>query len=63
MMVVITNRLHSKPSPFREIGAHDYIRGDLTGITARTDKTVRLKLTSHNTKNVKVYGISEGVKY
>ena len=32
-------------TPFREIGDHDYVRGDLSGITARTDKTIRIKVT------------------
>lgn len=50
-------------TPFREIGAHDYIRGDISGITARTDKTIRFKLTSHNSKNFKVHGLGGGVKY
>lgn len=50
-------------APFREIGDHDYVRGDLSGITARTDKTIRLKVTSHNSKSLKLHGIGMGVKY
>lgn len=50
-------------TPFREIGDHDYIRGDISGITARTDKTIRFKVTSHNSKNFKVHGLGGGVKY
>ena len=49
--------------PFREVGVHDYIRGDISSITARTDKTIRLKLTSHNTKALKIHGVANGVKY
>lgn len=50
-------------TPFREIGDHDYIRGDISGITARTDKTIRFKVTSHNSKNFKIHGLGGGVKY
>lgn len=50
-------------TPFREIGDHDYIRGDISGITARTDKTIRFKVTSHNSKNFKLHGLGGGVKY
>lgn len=50
-------------TPFREIGAHDYIRGDISGITSRTDKTIRFKVTSHNSKNFKLHGLGGGVKY
>lgn len=50
-------------TPFREIGAHDYIRGDISGITSRIDKTIRFRLTSHNSKNFKVHGLGGGVKY
>lgn len=50
-------------TPFREIGDHDYLRGDISGITARTDKTIRFKVTSHNSKNFKLHGLGGGVKY
>jgi hypothetical protein len=50
-------------TPFREIGAHDYIRGDLTGITARTDKTIRIKVTTANSKALKLHAWAIGVKY
>lgn len=50
-------------TPFRKIGDHDYIRGDISGITARTDKTIRFKVTSYNSKNFKVHGLGGGVKY
>lgn len=52
---------------FREIGNYDFIRGDITGITARTDKTIRLKITGHNngsnTKQFKLHAWALGVKY
>ena len=50
-------------TPFRTIGVHNYIRGDISGITARTDKTIKFKVTSHNSKNFKVHGLGGGVKY
>ena len=50
-------------NPFREVGTSDFVRGDISGLTARTDKTMRLKVTTHNTKNVKVSALSLGVKY
>lgn len=50
-------------TPFREIGAHDYIRGDISGIIARTDKTIRFKVTSHNSKSLKLHALGGGVKY
>ena len=50
-------------SPFRIIGAHNYIRGDVSSITARTDKTIRIKLTGYNTKSIKLHGWGCGVKY
>lgn len=52
---------------FREIGNYDFIRADLSSITARTDKTIRLKITSHNngsnTKQFKLHAWALGVKY
>lgn len=52
---------------FREIGNYDFIRGDITGITARTDKTIRLKITGlnneSNTKQFKLHAWALGVKY
>lgn len=50
-------------TPFREIGVHDYVRGDLSGITARTDKTIRIKITSANSKVIKLHAWAIGVKY
>ena len=50
-------------TPFREIGDHDYVRGDLSGITARTDKTIRIKVTSANSKALKLHAWAIGVKY
>ena len=52
---------------FREIGNYDFIRGDITGITARTDKTMRLKIeglnNASNTKQFKLHAWALGVKY
>ena len=52
---------------FREIGNYDFIRGDITGITARTDKTIRLKVeglnNGSNTKQFKLHAWALGVKY
>jgi hypothetical protein len=52
---------------FRELGNYDFIRGDLTGITARTDKTIRLKIeglnNGSNTKQFKLHAWALGVKY
>jgi hypothetical protein len=50
-------------SLFREIGNRDYVRGDVTGLSGRNDKTVRLKITTHNSKNVRIHGAALGVKY
>ena len=50
-------------SPFKTLGSHQYVRGDIIDITARTDKTVRFRVTSHNLKALKVHGIGGGVKY
>lgn len=50
-------------TPFCEIGDHDYIRGDLSGITARTDKKIRIKTTSANSKALKLHAWAIGVKY
>jgi hypothetical protein len=52
-------------TPFREIGVHDYIRGDLTGITWATpaDKTIRIKVTTANSKALKLHAWAIGVKY
>ena len=44
-------------------GTHNYVRGDISNITARTDKTIRLKVTSHNSKQLKLHNWSIGVKY
>ena len=44
-------------------GTHNYVRGDISSITARTDKTIRLKVTSHNSKQLKLHNWSIGVKY
>ena len=44
-------------------GTHNYVRGDISNITARTDKTIRLKVTSHNSKQLKLHSWSIGVKY
>ena len=46
---------------FRVSGSHNYIRGDLSGITAQTDKTIRLKVTGHNDKSIKLHAWSIGV--
>lgn len=56
-------RIPLEATPFREIGSHDYVRGDLSGITARTDKTIRIKVTSANSKALKLHAWAIGVKY
>jgi hypothetical protein len=52
---------------YRTIGSNIFIRGDITGITARTDKTIRLKVTGlnngSNTKRFKLHAWALGVKY
>jgi hypothetical protein len=48
---------------FREIGDRDYVRGDVAGLSGRNDRTMRLKITTHNSKNVRVHGAALGVKY
>ncbi len=50
-------------SVFREIGDHDYVRDDISGLTPRTDKTMRLKVTSHNLKDVEIHAAALGVKH
>jgi hypothetical protein len=50
-------------TPFREVDVHDYIRGDLAGITTRTDKTIRIKVTSENDKALKLHAWAIGVRY
>ena len=50
-------------SIFREIGDNDFIRGDISGLIARTDKTIRIKVTTHNTKTLKLHAWAVGVKY
>ncbi len=48
---------------FREIGDHHYVRADVIGLSGRNDKTMRLKITTHNAKDVRVHGAALGVKY
>jgi hypothetical protein len=48
---------------FREIGGHDYVRVDRSGLTPRSDKTMRLKITSHNSKDVRIHAAALGVKH
>ena len=50
-------------SAFRVTGNHNYVRGDISGITARADKTIRIKVTGHNNKSIKLHGWACGVKY
>lgn len=51
----------------REIGSYDFIRGDITGITSRTDKTIRIKVeglnNGSNTKQFKLHAWAVGVRY
>lgn len=51
----------------REIGNYDFVRGDITGITSRTDKTIRIKIeglnNGSNTKQFKLHSWAVGVRY
>ena len=51
----------------REIGSYDFVRGELASVTARGDKTIRLKITGHNnssnTKQFKLHSWACGVRY
>lgn len=51
----------------REIGSYDFIRGDITGITSRTDKTIRIKIeglnNGSNAKQFKLHAWAAGVRY
>jgi hypothetical protein len=51
----------------KEIGNYDFIRGELASVTARGDKTIRLKITGHNnssnTKQFKLHAWACGVRY
>ena len=51
------------PGPFRRVGSHNYVRGDLYGITPRSDGTIRFKFSTHNNKTVKLHSIAGGVRY
>jgi hypothetical protein len=48
---------------FREIGPYEYVRGDITGLTPRNDRAMRLKVTTHNGANVRIHAAALGVKY
>jgi hypothetical protein len=45
-------------STFKQVGSHIYVKGTKSGITPRGDKTMRLKITSHNSKNIRVHAIA-----
>jgi len=44
-------------------GGHRFARADKSGLTARNDQTIRLKVTAHNQKNIRLHAVSLGVKY
>jgi hypothetical protein len=50
-----------------EIDNYDFLRGDLSNITPRVDKTIRLKIIGHNnesnTKRFKLHAWALGVRY
>ncbi len=48
---------------FRQIEEHDFVRGDISGLTPRSDKTMRLKITSHNGKDMRIHAAALGVSY
>lgn len=51
----------------REIGNYDFVRADISNITARTDKTIRIKVeglnNGSNTKQFKLHAWAVGVRY
>ena len=44
-------------------GSHRFARADKSGLTARNDKTMRLKITTHNQKNARLHAAALGVRY
>ncbi|MFZ5865074.1 MAG: hypothetical protein ACOYXY_04260 [Thermodesulfobacteriota bacterium] len=44
-------------------GSHRFARADKSGLIARNDQTMRLKVTTHNQKNVRLHAVALGVKY
>jgi hypothetical protein len=47
---------------FREIGNSDFIRGDISVLSAMGDQTIRFKLAVNNSKDIPIAAISLGVK-
>jgi hypothetical protein len=50
-------------SIIRTDGTKKLIRGDKSSLTARNDKKMKLKITTHNGKYVAVYSVGFGVRY
>jgi hypothetical protein len=50
-------------SSFQQVGSHVYVRGTKTGLTSRSDNQIKVKVTSHNNKRVKIYKASLEVRY
>ncbi|MEW6532938.1 MAG: hypothetical protein AB1473_19060 [Thermodesulfobacteriota bacterium] len=44
-------------------GTHRFARADKSGLIARNDQTMRLKVTTQNQKNVRLHAVALGVKY
>jgi hypothetical protein len=47
---------------FRQIGAHAFVRGDISDLTPRNDRIMRLKITTHNNKAVNIHAMALGVR-
>lgn len=48
---------------FQTDGSYQYVRGTKSSLTARGDKTMRLKVTTHNNKVVRIASYALGVSY
>jgi hypothetical protein len=49
-------------SEYKDDGTYQYIRGSVYGITARNDKTIRVKINTHAMKDIKVTALAVGVR-
>lgn len=48
---------------FQEDGSYDFVKGTISGLTARDDKTMKLKITTHNSKQIQIAAQALGVGY
>jgi hypothetical protein len=45
------------------VGTQVYVRGELTGLTQRGTKSIRMKITTHNDKDIRIGAVSMGLRY